>query len=99
MSILVSFRRWLEVKRVKKLCSNDVVPKQNDTNCNLTYKYDCIVKYIVHNVNYLNEHDELDATIDKTTFTTASPGKKGTNFTSRVIGKKMCTNSTGVIHT
>ena len=38
-------------------------------------------------MNYLSEHAELDATLDETTFATASPGEKGANVTFRVIRK------------
>ena len=87
IAMAISFRRWLQVKRVKKLCNNDVVPKRNEPEYDPTYKYDYIYKCIVHNVNYLSEHAELDATLDETTFATASPGEKGANVTFRVIGK------------
>ena len=87
VAMSISFRRWLQVKRVKKLCNNDVVPKRNEPDYDPTYKYDYIYKCIVHNVNYLTEHAELDATIDETTFATASPGEKGASITFRVIDK------------
>ena len=41
----------------------------------------------MNNVNYLTEEAELDATIDETTFATASPGESGAGVTFRVIGK------------
>ena len=33
------------------------------------------------------KHAELDATIDETTFATASPGEAGAGVTFRVVGK------------
>ena len=42
----------------------------------------------MNNVNYLTERAELDATIDKTTFATASPGDSGSGVTFQVIGKQ-----------
>ena len=83
----ISFKRWLQIKRIKKLCNNDSVPKKGDQNFDPTYKYDYIFKCVINNVNYLTKHAELDATIDETTFVTASPGKSGAGVTFRVIGK------------
>ena len=87
IAMAISFRRWLQIKRVKKLCNNDNTPKRNDPDFDPTYKYDYIFKCIVNNVNYLTECAELDATIDETTFATASPGESGSGVTFRVIGK------------
>ena len=35
-------RRWLQIKRVKKLCNNDVCPKRGEEGYDPTYKYDYI---------------------------------------------------------
>ena len=87
IAMSISFRRWLQVKRIKKLCNNDSVAKRGDPHYDPTYKYDYIFKCIIHNVNYLTEYAELDATIDETTYATASPGESGAGVTFRVVGK------------
>ena len=79
--------RWRELK---KLCNNDVVPKQNEPDYGPTYKYDYIYKCIVHNVNYLSELAELDATLDETTFATASPEKRLLMSLSMLSGNWTC---------
>ena len=63
------------------------VPKKGNPNFNPTYKYDYIFKCIINNVNYVTKFAKLDATIDKTTFATESPGESGAGVTFRVIGK------------
>jgi len=87
VSMSMAFRRWLQIKRVKKLCNNDSSPKRGQENYDPTYKYNYIFKTIVHNVNYLTKCAELDATIDETSFATASPGEAGSGVTFRVMGK------------
>ena len=87
ISMALTFRRWLQIKRVKKLCNNDTSFKRNHPQFDPTYKYDYIFKCIINNVNYLTKRGELDATIDETTFATASPGEAGSGVTFRVMGK------------
>ena len=82
-----TYRRWLQIKRVKKLCNNDSAPKKGEKYYDPTYKYDYIFKCIVHNTNYLSYLADLDATIDETSFATASPGEAGAGVTYRVFGK------------
>ncbi len=77
IAMVISFTRLLQIKRIKKLCNNDSVPKRGDYNFDPTYKYDYIFKCIINNVNYVTKYAELDATIDKTTFATASLGESG----------------------
>ena len=77
----ISFRRWLQIKRIKKLCDNDSVPKRGDYDFDPTYKYYYIFKCIINNVNYVTKYAELDATIDETTFATASAAESGTSVT------------------
>ena len=89
IAMAISFRRWLQIKCIKKLCNNDSVPKKGDQNFDPSYKYDYIFKCIINNVNYLTKHAEFDATIDKTTFATASPGESGAGVTFRFIRSPM----------
>ena len=43
--------RWLQIKRVKKLCNNDTCPKRGEFDYDPTFKYDYVYKCIFHNVN------------------------------------------------
>ena len=81
ISTALPFCQWLQIKRVKKLCNNDTVAKRGQSGYNPTYKYNYIFKTIIHYINYLTEKAELDATIDETSFTTASPGEQGAGAT------------------
>ena len=83
----ITFRRWLQIKRIKKLCNNNTAPKRWQANYDLTYKYGYIFKVLFHNVNFLAKKAELDATIDETSFSTASPGEAGAGVTFQVMGK------------
>ena len=88
IAMALSFRRWLQIKRVKKLCNNDSAIKNKDSvDYDPTYKYDYIFKCIINNVNFLSMDAELDCTIDETTFATASPGESGAGVTYRIVGK------------
>ena len=69
------------------MCNNHTVAKRGQPRYNLTYKYDYIFKTIIHNVNYLTEKVELDATIKGTLFVTASPGEKDAGVAFPVRGK------------
>jgi len=87
IAMSITFRRWLQIKRIKKLCNNDTAPKRGQPNYDPTYKYDYIFKVLVHNVNFLTKKAEIDATIDETSFSTSSPGEAGAGVTFRVMGK------------
>ena len=49
----MAHRRCLQVKRVKKLYSNDAAPKKGGEGYDPCYKYDYIYKVIVQNINQL----------------------------------------------
>jgi hypothetical protein len=51
-----SKHRWLEIKRVYKLCNNMSASKKGGDNYDPAYKYDLIYKVLVHNVNAITEH-------------------------------------------
>ena len=88
IAMALSFCRWLQIKRVKKLCNNDSAIKNKDSvDYNPTYKYNYIFKCIINNVNYLSMDADIDCTIDETTFATASPGESGAGITYRIVGK------------
>ena len=69
------------------MCNDDTAVRRGQPGYDPTYKYDYIFKTIVHNINHISEKAELDATIGKAYFTTASPGEKDTGVTYQVRGK------------
>ena len=83
----LTHRRWLQIKRVEKLCNNDVCPKRGEEGYDPMYKYDYIYKCIIHNLNELSKRAELDLMGDETSWATASPGEAGAGVTYRVPNK------------
>jgi hypothetical protein len=45
----ITHTRWLGVKRVYKLCDNDLAPRKDQANYDPAYKYDYIYKCLVGN--------------------------------------------------
>ena len=60
--------RFLEVKRVMKLCDNSTAPKRGDPGYDPAFKYDYIFKTIVHNTNAITRNAGADLCCDETTF-------------------------------
>ena len=71
--MLQMFRRWLQIKQIKKLCYNNSVPKRGLRKYNPIYKYKYNSKCIVNNVDFSSKKSKLDLSINKTSFATASP--------------------------
>jgi hypothetical protein len=83
----ISHRRWLQVKRVIKLCDNSSVPKRGQDGYDPAYKYDFIWKAIIHNVNAITATAELDQCGDETTFGHGGYGETGTGLWGRLLNK------------
>ena len=77
ISSSLTYRHFIQIKRVKKLCNNSTAPKKGEEGYNPTYNYDYIFKTIIYNNNLLSKRGELDSTGDRTSWTTASFGKAG----------------------
>lgn len=83
----ISHARWLQVKRVIKLCDNDKCPKRGEPGYDPAYKYDMIWKVMVHNVNAISAKAALDLCGDETTFGHGGFGEPGSGLWSRLTGK------------
>ena len=83
----ITHRRWLQIKRVYKLCNNADVPKRGEPGYDPAYKYDMLWKTIVHNVNALTAVAALDLTGDETTFGHEGYGEAGSGLLGRLLGK------------
>ena len=79
--------RWLQLKRIYKLCDNDQAPKKGQDNYNPAYKYDYLFCCIVENMNAITRRADLDLCGDETTYATQAYGEAGTNLVSRRVGK------------
>ena len=62
---------WLQVKRVKKLRNKYTAKKRAEERYHTCYKFDCIWKFIVHNVIFLTEKADINLYGDDTIFVTA----------------------------
>ncbi len=60
--------RWKNIKRFFKLDNNLIAKPCGTDGYNPCVKYEFIFKCLVHNMNYLTLHADLDGTIDETTW-------------------------------
>ena len=89
MSILrsMTFRRFLQIKRVIKLCNNSTAKKRGEEGYDPAYKFDYIWATIVHNINAITKEAELDLCGDESSYATASFGEKGLGIVGRIQNK------------
>jgi hypothetical protein len=79
--------RWLELKRVYKLCNNLIAPKKGDKDYDPSYKYDMIYKTVVHNTNAITATVGLDMGGDETSFGHQGFGEPDSGVIAQIIGK------------
>ena len=78
---------WKEIKRVLKLCDNSTAKKRGEEGYDLAYKFDYIVKCLVHNINCITEDAELDLCGDETTWAHMGFGERLTALLARIMRK------------
>ena len=83
----LSHTRWLQIKRTIKLCDNRTAPKRGEEGYEPAYKYDFIVKTLIHNINCLTAQAELDLCGDETTWAHMGFGERQTSLLARVMRK------------
>jgi hypothetical protein len=79
--------RFLELKRVYKLCNNVAAPKKGEPGYDPAYKYDFIYKVICHNVNAITDTCGLDMCGDETSWGHQGFGESGTGVVGQILGK------------
>ena len=79
--------RWLQIKRVIKLCDNTKSGKRGDEGYDPAYKYDMLYDVVIKNVNALTKWAELDICGDETTWGHEGFAETGTGISSRILGK------------
>jgi hypothetical protein len=87
MDTAIAHRRWLQIKRVYKLCNNADAPKRGEPGCDPAHKCDMLWKTMVHNVNALTAIASMDLTGDETAFGHEGHGEAGSGLLGRLIGK------------
>jgi hypothetical protein len=79
--------RWLQIKRVIKLCNNETAPKRGEPGYDPAYKYDMIYKVLIDNLNAITEEAELDLSGDETTWGHGGFGEAGSGLIGRILNK------------
>jgi hypothetical protein len=79
--------RWLQIKRVIKLCNNETAPKRGEPGYNPAYKYDMLYDVLIENLNAITEEAELDLCGDETTWGHGGFGEAGSGLIGRIINK------------
>ena len=87
----MNYRRWVKIKRVKKFCNNDTSTVKVNDGYNPIYKFDYIWRCLIHNVNFLTKHDELDLYVDDTSLATAIYYGSGAGLTRQISNKTRIT--------
>jgi len=83
----ISYRRWIQLKRVYKLCNNSESPKRGQEGYNPAYKYDMLYDVLFSNVRAVSKRAELDMCGDETTWGHEGFGEAGSGLTGRIMGK------------
>ena len=73
----LSLERWVQLKRILKLCNNDPAPKRGQPHYDPCYKYDLIFRAVVMNTISLSGKGELDLTGNETSWGHQGFGEKG----------------------
>lgn len=83
----ISYHRWLQLKRVYKLCNNNAVPKRGQPGYDPSYKYDFIFDAIVSNCNEMTKYADDDLCADETSCAHSGYGEAGSDILTRRKGK------------
>lgn len=89
--------RWLELKRVYKLCNNLTAMKRGTDGYNPAYKYDFLFETLIHNVNAITLDAGLDLCGDETTFGFNGWGEAGTGLLGLIMNKPGITRGGQVV--
>ena len=83
----ITHTRWLQIKRIYKLCDNDLSPKKGAAGYDPAYNYDYIYKSLITNTNQMTEYAELDLCGDETTCGHGGFGEAGSGILARRMNK------------
>ena len=88
ISSSINNSRWLQIKRVMKLCNNDAAVKdKKDPAYNPAYKYNFIYDVIINNLNSIIKYADLDLCGNETTWGHGGFAEAGTGLVGRIMGK------------
>jgi hypothetical protein len=83
----VTHTRWLQIKRVYKLCDNTTSPKKGENGYDPAYKYDYLYKCLVRNIDKLTLFADLDLCGVETTCGHGGFGEAGSGILARRMNK------------
>ena len=83
----MTYKRWFQLKRVKKICSNNITTKKRQDGYNKNYKFDYIWICLFQNVKFITKHTGLDICGDEKSWETASYGEVGAGLIGIVFNK------------
>jgi hypothetical protein len=89
--------RWLQIKRIIKLCDNDLTPKRGEDGYCPAYKYDYIFKCLISNLNSLTKQADLDQCGDETTCGHAGYGEPKSGILTHIKGKPGVTRGMQIV--
>jgi hypothetical protein len=89
--------RWLEIKRVYKLCNNLTAPKKGAPGYDPAYKYKMIWDVLIHNTNAITGHGGLDLCGDETSWPHQGFAEAGSGIIQSLVGKPVSKGGQTVI--
>ena len=89
--------RWLQIKRIIKLCDNDLSPKRGEPGYDPAYKYDYLFKTIVSNLNAITKQADLDQCGDETTCGHVGYGEPKSGLLTHIMGKPGVTRGMQIV--
>ena len=89
--------RWLQIKRVIKLCDNNFAKKRGEPGYDPAYKFDYIWKCLCHNTNFNTDKAPLDLSADETSYATGAMGPKFAGMIVVLHNKKVSKGGQAVV--
>jgi hypothetical protein len=89
--------RWLQIKRIIKLCDNDLSPKRGEEGYCPAYKYDYLFKCLISNLNAITKQADLDQCGDETTCGHAGYGEPKSGILTHIKGKPGVTRGMQIV--
>jgi hypothetical protein len=83
----MSYTRFLQTKRIYKLCNNYASPRQKGAGYNPTYKFDKIYNMQIFNINWLSEKACDNLCSDKSMYHFGGYGEAGMGLIFLIIDK------------
>ena len=94
----VKYWHWLQIKILKTICNYDTETKKGQYGYNLSYKFYQIWWFLIHNINFLTKHVELDTCGDETIRETSIYVEAGAGIIGQISNKPSIINDEQTVH-